>query len=89
MAIVARLAVVACKKSKHQKCHESIKFIGNNDKRSFIKRPGHFAKLKKSSRTEFLTRKKRTCSGRTGRMAALVQIESHCCALVRSVLDYG
>ena len=60
-----------CKKSKHQKHHESIEFTLNNDKRSFIKKPGHFAKFKKSGQTEFLTQKKGTCLGKTGRMAIL------------------
>ena len=42
-----------------------------NNKRSFAQKPGHIAKLKKSVRTEFLTLKKRTCLGKTGRMATL------------------
>ena len=65
-----KTAVVTCKKSKHQKYHESIEFIGNNDK-PFIKKPGHFAKFKKSDRTEFLTLKKRTYLGKTGRMVTI------------------
>ena len=43
--------------------------ITTND--HLLKKPGHFAKFKKSARTEFLTLKKRTCPGKTERMATL------------------
>ena len=57
---------------------KALIFIGNNDKRSLIQKPGHFAKLKrkkKSGRTEFFTMKKRTCPGKSGRMATLIQLQ--------------
>ena len=53
----SRLAVATCKKLKHQKHHQSIEFIGNNHKQSFVEKPRYFVKLKKSVQTEFLTEK--------------------------------
>ena len=53
------------RKLKHQKCHESIEFIGNNHKRSFVKEPGHFAKLKKICPDRICNPEKEDMSGKT------------------------
>ena len=44
------------------------------DKWSFDKKPGHFTKFEKSTRTEFFTLKKRTCPGNTRCIATLTYI---------------